>query len=75
MAEEDIPKTTITTPFALFEFTRMPFGLRNAAQTFQRFIDQVTRVLPLVFAYIDDLPIASSNAEEHKHHLAVCSNE
>ena len=43
--EEDIPKTAISTPFGLFEFTRMPFGLRNAAQTFQRFIDQVLRGL------------------------------
>ena len=36
-----IHKTAITTPFGLFEFVRMPFGLRNAAQTFQRFIDEV----------------------------------
>ena len=35
VADKDIPKTAITTPFGLFEFTRMPFGLRNAAQTFQ----------------------------------------
>lgn len=32
--QSDIPKTAITTPFVLFEFTRMPFGLRNAAQSF-----------------------------------------
>ena len=38
---DDVPKTAITTPFGLFEFLRMPFGLKNAAQTFQRFIDQV----------------------------------
>ena len=35
MAEEDITKTAIATPFGLFEFTRMLFGLRNAAQTSQ----------------------------------------
>ena len=39
VASADIPKTAITTPFGLFEFVHMPFGLRNAAQTFQRFID------------------------------------
>ena len=41
IAETDIPKTAITTPFGLWEFLRMPFGLRNAGQTFQRMIDQV----------------------------------
>ena len=65
----DIHKTAITTPFGMFEFTRMPFGLRNAAQTFQRFIDQVLRGLPFVFAYIDDLLVASSSTEEHYSHL------
>ena len=66
---EDIPKTAITTPFGLFEFVRMPFGLRNAAQTFQRFIDQVLRGLPFCYAYIDDLLVASSSPEQHQEHL------
>ena len=34
MAEEDVPKTAIITPFGLFEFLRMPFGLKNSAQAF-----------------------------------------
>ena len=65
----DIPKTAVTTPFGLFEFLRMPFGLRNAAQTFQRFIDQVLRGLPYCYAYIDDLLIASANPHQHEEHL------
>nr|VZI37932.1 unnamed protein product [Spirometra erinaceieuropaei] len=71
VAPEDIPKTTVTTPFGLFEFIRMSFGLRNAAQTFQRFIDHVLRGLPFVYAYIDDFLVASRNEEEHKEHLAL----
>ena len=71
MADEDICKTAITTPFGLFEFTKMPFGLRNAAQTFQRFMDEVTRGLNFVYVYIDDILIASANAVEHEIHLRL----
>ena len=65
----DIPKTAITTPFGLFEYVRMPFGLRNAAQTFQRFIDQVLRDFHFCYAYIDDILIASTTPKEHQQHL------
>ncbi|KRZ60247.1 Retrovirus-related Pol polyprotein from transposon opus [Trichinella nativa] len=70
VAEEDIPKTAITTPFGLFEDVRMPFGLRNAAQTFQRFMDEVTRGLRFCFFYLDDVLVASRSKEEHEKHLA-----
>uniref|UniRef100_A0A1X7TK28 Reverse transcriptase domain-containing protein n=1 Tax=Amphimedon queenslandica TaxID=400682 RepID=A0A1X7TK28_AMPQE len=36
----------------------MPFGLRNAAQTFQRFIDRVLHGLHFEYSYIDDVLIA-----------------
>src|SRR5678815_2675180 len=66
---EDIHKTAIITPFGLYEFLRTPFGLRNASQSFQRLLDSVLRGLPFVFAYIDDLLIASASPEEHTSHL------
>nr|VZI15886.1 unnamed protein product [Spirometra erinaceieuropaei] len=68
---EDIPKTAVTTPFGLFEFIRMPFGLHNAASTFQRLIDHVLRGLAFVYAYIDDLLVASRNDEVHKEHVTL----
>ncbi|XP_064456883.1 uncharacterized protein LOC135367514 [Ornithodoros turicata] len=69
VADEDIAKTALSTPFGLFIFQRMSFGLRYAAQTFQRFIDSVIRGLPFVFAYTDDLLVASSSPQEHAEHL------
>lgn len=71
MAEADVEKTAITTPFGLYEFTRMPYGLRNAAQTFQRFLNEVTNGLDFVFCYIDDILIASKSGTEHKLHLRL----
>ena len=70
----DIPKTAIITPFGLFEFPYMTFGLRNAAQTFQRFIDEVLRDLDFCFGYIDDILVFSSSEEQHKLHLRQLFN-
>lgn len=71
MNPDDIPKTAIITPFGLFEFTVMVFGLRNATQTFQRFINQVLQGLDFAFPYIDDVCIASKTPEEHEEHLIM----
>lgn len=71
MAPEDVYKTAITTPFGMFEFIRMPFGLRNSSQTFQRFINEFFKGLDFVFVYIDDVLVFSENEEEHLKHLSV----
>ena len=67
----DIHKTAVTTPFGLFNFTRTPFSLRNSGQTFQRFIDQVTRGLDFVFVYLDGLLVTSPDHKTHKKHLKI----
>ena len=67
----DVHKTAVTTPFGLFNFTRTPFGPRNSGQTFQRFIDHVTRGLDVVFVYLDDLLGTSPDHSTHKKHLKI----
>ncbi|GFR85827.1 Pol polyprotein [Elysia marginata] len=74
MHPDDIPKTAIITPFGLYEFLRMPFGLKNAAQTFQRLMDTVLQGLTCAFVYLDDILVTSSSEQEHlKDIRSVCS--
>ena len=74
VASDGIPKTAVITPFGLFEYTVMTFGLRNAGQSFQRYIHQVLGDLEFVFCYIDDVLIAYSSFEEHSRHLNAVFN-
>ena len=53
-----------------FEFTRMPFGLCGAPSSFQRLIDKITRGLPFVTTYLDDILIHPTSEDEHKEHLS-----
>lgn len=47
----------------------MPFGLRNTAQTFQIFVNDVTHELNFLHAYVDDPPVVTNTPEEHRRHL------
>ncbi|KAG6448445.1 hypothetical protein O3G_MSEX005483 [Manduca sexta] len=71
VSPDDIPKTAITTPFGLYEFPFMTFGLRNAGQTFQRFVDEMTRGLDFVFCYLDDFLVFSRDLKQHEEHLRI----
>ena len=68
---DDVPKTAVITPFGLFEFLRMPMGLKNAAQAFQRLMDSVCADLEFVFVYLDDILIASESEAQHLEHLRL----
>jgi hypothetical protein len=51
IAEEDIKKTAIATPFGLWEFLYMALGLGNAAQALQRLKDNILMGLDYVFSF------------------------
>ncbi len=73
VTEADRSKTAFCTPFGLFEWNRMPFGLCNAPSTFQRlmermFGDQQCRSLLL---YLDDIIVFSSSVDQHLARMEV----
>ena len=69
VADEDVKKTGVITPFGLFLFPRTPFGLKNAGQDFQRLMDEILGDVPHTFVYIDDILVASETPEEHLEDL------
>ena len=70
VAEKAREKTAFVTPFGLYQFHVMPFGLQGAPATFQRMMDQLLRGLKGYAAvYVDDLVIYSHSWEEHLQHI------
>lgn len=67
----DICKTAMISSVGLYEYLRMPLGLKNAPATFQCFINSIFCDLPFVFSYIDDIIVYSSSPEEHTNHFKV----
>ena len=63
-------KTAFTTPFGLYEFNVMPFGLHTAPATFQRLMNWVLKKCRgFAQSYIDDVVVYSNSWEEHLQHL------
>lgn len=69
--QDDQEKTAFITPFGMYQFIRMPFGLRNAPTTFQRLMDRFKNTMPgiPILAYLDDLIVMSPSFNEHLLHL------
>ena len=73
MAEKDKDKTVFCTPFGLFEFNRMPFGLCNAPSTFQRLMERIfgDQSFDSLLLYLDDIIIFSSSFHQHLQRLEL----
>ena len=68
--EASRPLTAFATPYGLFQFRVMPFGLQGAPATFQRMMDQLlTECTDYAAAYLDDVVIHSISWEDHVQHI------
>lgn len=73
MGQNSIKYTSFVTPDGQWEYTRMPFGLKNAPSVFQRYINRIFRDFidrGLIKIYLDDLLIGTKTMEEHLQVLA-----
>jgi len=67
---EDQHKTAFTVPQGHYEWTVMPFGLKNAPSAFQRCMDKnFIGMEKFLKVYIDDILIFSNSIPEHLVHL------
>lgn len=71
LKESDIEKTAFSVNNGKFEFTRLPFGLKNAPAIFQRTLDDILRehIGKRCYVYIDDIVIFAKNKTEHINNL------
>jgi hypothetical protein len=71
--EEDIPKMAFSTPYDLYEYLVMSFGLTNAPAHFMFLMNSVFKeeLDKFVMVFIDDILIYFKNAEEHLGHLDI----
>jgi hypothetical protein len=70
---EDIPKTTFTTRYGLFEYLVISSGLTNALTHFMYLMNSVfmPKLDKFVMVFIDDILIYSRSMEEHEEHLRI----
>lgn len=71
VAEKDRHKTAFVTPFGLFEYNRMPYGLSNAPATFQRLMQTIFQedLAEKMLVFLDDIIIHSETLEQHMERL------
>ena len=67
MATESRAKTSFTTPWGLYQWVRIPFGLSTAVPTFQRYMEKIVEDFrgDFAMAYLDDTIIYSKSIKEH----------
>ena len=67
VAVQDRHKTTTLTPWGAYQWRKLPMGLANAAQSYQRWMSAILGDMEHVFCYLDDFLIYTETEEKHMH--------
>jgi hypothetical protein len=73
MQKDSIQLTAFGSRVGHYEYTVMPFGLRNAPSSFQRLMNTILKdfIDKFVVVYIDDILIFSPDIDTHKSHIKL----
>jgi hypothetical protein len=73
MKESDQLATSFITPFGMYCYVTMPFGLRNAGATYQRCMQHVfgDHIGRTVEAYVDDIVVKTRKADDLVSDLSI----
>jgi hypothetical protein len=65
MKESDQLATSFITPFGMYYYVTMPFGLRNAGATYQRCMQHIfgDHIRRTVDAYVDDIVVKTRKTD------------
>ncbi|KFD49043.1 hypothetical protein M513_10091 [Trichuris suis] len=67
--EESKKLMVVNTPFGLFQYQRLPFGVASAPAIFQQLMAQLTSDVPGCAAYLDDIIVTGKDVAEHVQNL------
>ena len=67
--KSSIPKMAFSSPFGKYEYVKVPFRLAQAPAYSQELMTGILKDFNFAIAYLDDIIIFSTTAEEHLSHI------
>ncbi len=69
LKDSDKMYTTLNTPFGLYTWNRLPYGISSSGAIFQEVVDDALKGIPMTACRIDDIIISGKSYEDHLQNL------
>ena len=74
LSEASRPLTATITPWGLYQYQRLPMGLKDSSAVFQRCVEKALADIPGCVIYIDDILIHAPSQQQHDDVLQLVLN-